>query len=131
MRLPFVSRARLDLLQHNFDEARKLHHAEIARLEAALQAANSQLTAERADKRDLLDKYHALKQDGYSVPAPAPQPAEPFGPLTRAALNDMSIGQSGIVRRKMREKATALWLEQRGQQNQDETVAILVRKGDG
>ena len=30
MNLPFVSKARFDLLQHNFDEARKLHHEQMA-----------------------------------------------------------------------------------------------------
>lgn len=130
----FILAARYRLLQHNFDEARKLHHAEIARLEAALQAANSQLTAERADKRDLLDKYHALRVSGANASEPmAPvvtSPLSELGPLTRAALAEMANGQSGAVVRVMRNKALALWLEFRGRDKQDERVAQAVYRGE-
>ena len=103
-------------------EAEQRHVSEVRLL---LAAAN-----ERHDA--LLEKYHALRESGYSAPTLSPFPPDlnAFGPLTRAALADMSIGQSGIVKRKMREKATALWLEQRGQETQDEVVAIAVRRGE-
>lgn len=126
MKMPFVSRSRLDLLQHNFDEARKLHHERMGEL----YSVRAQLEAERADKRDLLEKYHALRQDGFSAPLQSMPTGEHFGPLTRAALHDMGHGQTGMVKRAMRTKAEALWLEQRGQDNQDEVVAITVRRGE-
>lgn len=131
---PFVSRARLDLLQHNFDEARRLHHEEVGRLGAALQAAHDQLDAERADKRDLLDKYHSLRVAGANAAesyAPVvTSPLADLGPLTRAALAEMANGQSGAVVRAMRNKALALWLELRGSETQDAKVAHAVYRGE-
>lgn len=102
-------------------EAEKRHVSEVRMLLASERERTDRLTAE------LL----LLKKDGFVAPMAAPTPSPDFfGPLTRAALADMGIGQSGIVKRKMREKATALWLEQRGQETQDEVVAIAVRRGE-
>lgn len=102
------------------------HHA------AVVQELRSQIAQRDADYKALLEKYHAIKLDGGAFPltVPSADPDATFGPLTRAALHDMSIGQTGMVKRKMREKASTLWLEQRGQPNQDEVVAIAVRRGD-
>jgi hypothetical protein len=134
MNWPFVSRARHALLQHNFDEARRLHHEEVGRLGAALQAAHDQLDAERADKRDLLEKYHALRVAGANAVEPhAPvvtSPMADLGPLTRAALAEMANGQSGAVVRAMRNKALALWLELRDHTERDQKVAHAVYRGE-
>lgn len=117
MRWPWVSRALHDECMNTLIEEK-----------VALRADFRVVTD---DYRALLDKYHGLRESGYSAPLTAPTQESSFGPLTRAALSDMSIGQSGIVKRKMREKATELWLEQRGQAAQDEVVAIAVRRGEG
>lgn len=127
MKLPFVSRARLDLLAHNFAEAQK-----VAR---TLRRANDRLRAERDEARrgydDLLEKYHALRLAGADTVPPVTMPTvESFGPLTRAALHDMGHGQSGMVKRAMRAKAEAIWAEHRNDQNCDEIVSIAVRKGE-
>ena len=85
------------------------------------------------DYRALLDKYHALRVSG-AEPAPALSvPETPYtqlGPLTRAAIADMSVGQSGPIRRAMTTKALAIWLQNRGQESQDEVTAIAVRQGE-
>lgn len=91
------------------------------------------LQAERERYDALLDKYHALRVSG-AEPAPALSvPETPYtqlGPLTRAAIADMSVGQSGPIRRAMTTKALAIWLQNRGQESQDEVTAIAVRQGE-
>lgn len=117
--LPFVSR-------RSYEYMLDINAARIEDLKKTLEA-------EREHNRYLTSELLKLKRDGFAQPVEQQayeSPMSQFGPLTRTALNDMSIGQSGIVKRKMREKATMLWLEQRGQENQDEVVAIAVRKGE-
>ena len=104
--------------------------AESAERHVAQQQHNLEKMREMYDA--LLDKYHALRTAGAN-PAPTystPAVPDQFGPLTRAALADMSVGQTGPLKRAMRAKAESLWAEQRGQQNQDEVVAIAVRRGE-
>lgn len=60
MRLPWVSRAQYDLLQHNYERLYQLRH-EDARFDA------------------LLDKYHSLRLQGAN-PVEAPKPQQPKEP---------------------------------------------------
>lgn len=124
----FVSKARYDLLEHNFGEAKKMAHAHEVRANEL-----ERLLTRALDTNDkLMEKYHALRVAGADSvpPITAPVIPEPFGPLTKAALLDASVGQSGTVIRGMRAKAAALYVEQRGEQNVDELVAIAVRNGE-
>lgn len=89
-----------------------------------------QMIAEQRRYDTLLEKYHELRATHdapYTVKLDA---SEQLGPLTRLALSDMARGQSGLVVRTMRDKALALWLDLRGQENQDEMAAIAVRNGE-
>ena len=123
MRWPFVSRARYELLEHNFDQMREASH----RADAWYREQR-----EAGDKRyaELLDKYHALRVEGASLPLPSPAPLESFGPLTRAALHDAGLGQSGTSKRAMKAKAELIWQQNRNDAMQDELTAIAVRQGE-
>lgn len=125
VRWPWVSRGRLALVLHNLREMRALHRADV-------EYYRNLLASEREAHTKTRDQMHQLRVNGADPVAAMMVQAQPdlFGPLTRAALNDMGIGLSAPLKKKMRERATYLWHEQRGQTNQDEVVAIAVRKGE-
>lgn len=125
IRLPFVSRTRFDLAVHNIAEMRALYHADVAYYRA-------QLEQERTAHAETRARMHELRAAG-ADPAP-PQYNQPtqeqFGPLTRAALHDAGVGQTGPVKRAMTAKAQVIWLEHRADPNRDEMTAIAVRQGE-
>lgn len=130
MRWPFVSRARYELLEHNYAEARKLAKDGVSVAEAHSASLGVMLDRAAIAYNELLDKYHFLRIEGANAPWQSPAPESSFGPLTRAALNDMGKGQSGMIRRAMRAKAEQLWAENRGESEVDTIVATLVRAGE-
>lgn len=96
-----------------------------------IQELRAQLATRDADYRDLMEKYHELRQTHDApIKYDTPGAAEQFGPLTRIALADMARGQSGAVVRAMRNKALEIWFEQRGTENRDEVTAIAIRRGE-
>lgn len=80
MKLPWVSRARYELLEHNYEQARvevrRLQTAEAAAyrtgVDGQVSAYQRGVEAERARHDALLDKYHALKLLGATATEPAP-----------------------------------------------------------
>lgn len=99
---PFVSRARFDLLQHNFTEIRRdLHNAAVA------------LSA-RDDRYDsLLEKYHAMKLQAAVAPDPiVPRTVKEADPIIQQ-INVLSAGRPGLRAQMMR------------QLNTDRTVEML------
>ena len=131
----WVSGERHALLQHNADKMRDAYHAkerEVAVLTAQRDQLQVMLDRAMANFDSLLQQTLDLKRDGFDKPIPptVDSPLGQLGPLTRAALHEMSNGQMGPVKRAMQNKAVALWHEMRGEANQDETVAVLVRNGE-
>lgn len=107
---------------------------EIALAEARAAARAAHQARERAERMydDLLKLYHELRAT-HDAPVKYNTPAatEQFGPLTRLALAEMARGQSGAVVRSMRDKALAVWVENReNAETQDEVTAIAVRTGE-
>lgn len=121
----FVSRDRLNLALHNLQEMRELHRRDVDFYRNALSVKDRRIEA-------LTERIVELRMAGADTvpPVTAPVIPDPFGPLTRAALHDAGVGQSGIVKRGMRAKAEALLIEHRGDQNADEIVSIAVRNGE-
>lgn len=122
IRLPFVSRARYDLAIIISTQAR-----------TDLLALRNRCEQDRADFNALLDKYHALKVSGAQAPIEQvvhESPLAQLGPLTRSALNEMSSGQSGAVKRTMANKTIALWQQHSNDDDRDKNVAKLVFRGD-
>lgn len=85
MRLPVVSRARYDLLEHNFNEARTRHRvemgardAELAREVEASASWRALFEAERVRNDRLVAQLIAMKQQGFQTAterhAPTPRP---------------------------------------------------------
>lgn len=125
MKLPFVSRARFDLIEHNFSEARKFF-AEERTLNLEREAALVSMTAtwkamfdaERIRNDGLVQKLLDLKQQGFTsaaqrVSTPAVMPSK-----IEDAINEKA-GTNGALRRHL-----SRWAAQQQATNKSEDAIV-------
>jgi hypothetical protein len=122
MRLPFVSRARYELAQHNLEEMRKLAHA----AEERAKSYEALFSAEVMKRDALIEKLLTLKQQGYTTATerqtlPAPPPSRIEEVIIEKA------GSNGALRRHL-----SRWAAQRQAMKvpDDEIVDALVNWKD-
>lgn len=99
MRLPWVSRAHYELLEHNYGELRTDNHRKIETQDRTLAAL------ERSDKRydTLLEKFCAMKlAGGVIADTPAPIERKEQDEVTRR-INILSVGRPGLRAQMLRQ----------------------------
>lgn len=105
MNWPFVSRTLHDAALATI--TRIEHENQIGRIESSrwFNHYEDLLERERAERADLLARYHALKLNGASTPEPTPAiPVKPVDPVL-SAINDASAGKDAKVRVGMTRQA--------------------------
>lgn len=100
MKMP-VSGERFALLQHNYDEARKLYHANEAIFRAASETWKALFEMERMRFDRLLEKYDALKLRGGERISPTDAKPDPV----IDAIKERANGNPRLERHLMREAA--------------------------
>lgn len=104
MRLPFVSRAHYELLQHNYGEMRGLYDHLVKTFEDCIKLSEIKYH-ERERYEALLDKYHALKLQGATITEPhAPIERKEQDEVTRR-INILSVGRPGLRAQMLKQVA--------------------------
>jgi hypothetical protein len=104
------------------------HEVRCADLRERIAVAEQRYADALAERVELLAKYHELRQAGQSVPIPTQpmaMPADPLGPLSHAALDEMGLGLPHANRRAQETKARAY-----AATHNDEDTARYIRRGD-
>lgn len=122
MKWPWVSRER-------FETQRESWAREAATWELCLAEWQERCSVLHKERNDLLEKYHALRQQGHAIPEPRPtaQPVvEEFPAAVETAITVAAEGNKGLERH-LRTRARIRLA--RGEDHS--AVARLIEKGDG
>jgi hypothetical protein len=123
MKWPFVSRDRLELLQHNFDEARTQYRVERGILEAEAGTWQQMYEAERARHDVTLERMHQLRVAGANAqPAGLPPVERPSKPADKAIEQVVSqrYGSNTLMGSLLRRELQKYVLAERQKPDADE-----------